>query len=140
MAKRGKVAGSGISDSPEIPVKSIPVTVTGPPKLAPGMVAIETDVKSVVPVNVKAWDTVSGGSGLFILITGKCTRHGYLPESYDTTGSQALDVKSNVRELFQPGDAHRITHDGGIGVTDWDGRGISGLCECSSVSDSCAGD
>jgi hypothetical protein len=144
LAKSGKEAGGGISDSPETPVKLIPVTVTGPPKLAPGVVAIETDVKSVVPVNVKSRETVSGASGLAVLVTGKilgpADTPSYLPESYDTTGRQSANRESNVRECCQRGDTHRITYDGGVGRTDRDGRGISGLCERGSVSDRRAAD
>jgi hypothetical protein len=112
-AKSGKEAGSGISDSPEIPVKLIPVTVTGPPKLWPGVVAIETDVKSGVPVNVKTWETVSGAIVLPALVTGKILGPADAPSlpvpvtatcpKVMTPGAEALTEKVTSVNLSNPG-------------------------------------
>jgi len=102
LAKSGKEAGSGISDRPEIPEKLIPVTVgTLPPIIELVVVLIETDVKSVAPVNVKSWEVVTGAKGLDVLFAVKLfdADAPSLPVAITSTippvmkGAEALTVK-----------------------------------------------
>jgi hypothetical protein len=76
VAKRGRAAGSGVTDgvvvaTPDIPVNSIPVTIGTLPRSELAAVLIKSDVNGVVLVYVKIWEAGSRSLGPLVALLEK---------------------------------------------------------------------